>query len=429
MPADKERLATAQVGQDPINLSLQRSPSTKVWLVSEDTVADIPEIYAQLPRSPIEGRLPPQLVKIEVFGTALWRWIALILVCIALYLASALLSRLILAVSKPVAKRFGRTGESAHRFEVLTSPLRLFVSVIVFAVVLRVVGISPLTRLWLGRVMILLFFVAIAWFVAGIVDLIALRLQSRLDARQRAISHSVIPLGVRVIKTFVFFLALLAVLSGWNYNVTTILAGLGVGGVALALAAQKTLENFFGGVSIIADRPVLVGDFCRFEGQVGTVEDIGLRSTRIRTLDRTLVTVPNGTFSTMTLENFSKREKIWFNPKFGLRLDSTTAEITKVMESIVQILRDHPKMQSFTTPVRFTGITSSAFTFEVFAYVLTSDVDAFLAIQSELLLKILDAIHAAGTEIAIPITETALDHRNQGPAANAPSLPQLDGSA
>src|SRR5207237_8568046 len=103
------------------------------------------------------------------------------------------------------------------------------------------------------------------------------------------------------------------VLGAWGYNVDTVLAGLGVGGIAVALAAQKTIENLFGGVSVISDKPVLVGDFCQFGGQVGTVEDIGLRSTRIRTLDRTVVTVPNSQFSTMTLENFSRRDRIWFH--------------------------------------------------------------------------------------------------------------------
>ncbi len=99
----------------------------------------------------------------------------------------------------------------------------------------------------------------------------------------------------------------------WGYNTTTLLAGLGIGGVALALASQKTIENLFGSVAVISDRPVSVGDFCKFGSSMGTVEDIGLRSTRIRTLDRTLVTVPNGSFSTMTLENFDRRDKTLFH--------------------------------------------------------------------------------------------------------------------
>ena len=106
--------------------------------------------------------------------------------------------------------------------------------------------------------------------------------------------------------------------------------------MALALAAQKTIENLFGGVAVITDRPVAIGDFCKFGNQVGTVEDIGLRSTRIRTLDRTLLTVPNGQFSSMTLENFSKRDKMWFHLTLNLRRDTTSDQMRTLLDSLTQ---------------------------------------------------------------------------------------------
>ncbi|HEY6370221.1 MAG TPA: mechanosensitive ion channel domain-containing protein, partial [Candidatus Sulfotelmatobacter sp.] len=128
------------------------------------------------------------------------------------------------------------------------------------------------------------------------------------------VSYSVLPLGRQVLKLLLFVTAILSVVGAWGYNTSTILAGLGVGGLAIALAAQKTIENLFGGVSVIGDRPVLVGDFCRFGDRVGTISHIGLRSTRIRTLDRTVISVPNGQFSCMELENFSVRDKSGFTP-------------------------------------------------------------------------------------------------------------------
>jgi MscS family membrane protein len=151
-----------------------------------------------------------------------------------------------------------------------------------------------------------------------VVDVLADRVMTRLDPRERAVSYSVAPLLVRFVKICIFCFAILFVLTAWGYNTTTILAGVGVGGLAVALAAQKTIENLFGGIALISDRPVLVGDLCQFGGQLGTVEDIGLRSTRIRTLDRTLVTIPNSQFSTMTLENYSKRDRMWFHPALHL---------------------------------------------------------------------------------------------------------------
>ena len=126
--------------------------------------------------------------------------------------------------------------------------------------------------------------------------------------------QSVLPLGLRVTKIVLFTLAVITTIVFRCTTPATIWGTLGIGSLALALAAQKILENFFGGVSVIADRSVLVGDIRRVGDKVGTVEDIGLRSTRIRTNGRTMLTVPNSRFSTMTLENYSRRDKMWFHP-------------------------------------------------------------------------------------------------------------------
>jgi MscS family membrane protein len=198
---------------------------------------------------------------------------------------------------------------------------------------------------------------------------------------------------------------ILSVLSAWGYNTSTILAGVGVGGLAIALAAQKTIENLFGGISVIGDRPVLVGDFCRFGDRVGTVSHIGLRSTRIRTPDRTIISIPNGQFSAMELENFSARDKIWFHPTLSLRRDTSAEQLQKVLSSVEGILKGHPKVETGALPVRFVGVGTYSLNVEVFAYVKTSDYDEFLAVQQELLIKLLQAVERAGTALAVPVQE------------------------
>jgi len=109
--------------------------------------------------------------------------------------------------------------------------------------------------------------------------------------------------------------AILAILAVLGFNLTTVLAGLGIGGIAIAFAAQKTLENLFGGISVLADEVIRVGDYCRFGDRSGTVEDISLRSTRVRTDARTELSIPNGTLATMSIENFTRRDKIQFSPR------------------------------------------------------------------------------------------------------------------
>jgi MscS family membrane protein len=222
----------------------------------------------------------------------------------------------------------------------------------------------------------------------------------------KAMTYSVLPLGRQIAKLALFLIAILAVVSAWGYNTGTILAGLGVGGLAIALAAQKTIENLFGGISVIGDRPVLVGDFCRFGTHIGTVTDIGLRSTRIRTLDRTIVSVPNSQFSTMELENYSARDKIWFHVTLNLRRDTTSDQLLQVLSSVQEILKQHSKVEVGDIPVRFVGIGTYSLDVEVFAYVTTSDYDVFLGIQQELLLKMLQAVERAGAALAVPLLES-----------------------
>jgi MscS family membrane protein len=155
-------------------------------------------------------------------------------------------------------------------------------------------------------------------------------------------------------------------------------------------------------VAVISDRPVFVGDFCKFGDRVGTVEDIGLRSTRIRTPDRTLVSVPNSQFSSMTLENYSKRDKMLFHFTLNLRRDTTPDQVRTLLDSLTKSLTNHPKVEAGAFPVRFIGVGTYSLDLEIFVYLLTRDGDEFLQMQQELLLSILDEVRAAGTSLALP---------------------------
>jgi len=201
---------------------------------------------------------------------------------------------------------------------------------------------------------------------------------------------------------------------------------LGIGGVAIALAAQKTIENLFGGVAVISDRPVFVGDFCRFGDRTGTVEDIGIRSTRIRTVERTLVSVPNALFSSMTLENFSKRDKRLFQMTLNLRRDTTPDQVRLLLTAITDTLTGNPKTEAGALPVRFVGVGSYSLDLQVSAYILTRDDDEFLQLQQELLLRILDEVEAAGTALAYP-TQASVSYSSGSPStpSGVPSLQKL----
>jgi MscS family membrane protein len=406
---DEERIDSFQVDDRTIDIELHQidiGQGVKAWVFSSKTVEAIPTLHALIGESPIEKHLPSYLVTTKFIETSLWQWIALLLLIPLIGLLARLLSTIALLILRPLLKRKSKTID-VRLLKPLTGPIGLLLGVVAYNAGVQYIGPSALVRLYITHLLTLFFFIAVAWLIVRVLDLVASRFNFSSDPRQRALFYSVLPLGLRLAKIILFVVAVVATLSMWGYNTSTIWATLGVGSLAVALAAQKTLENFFGGVSVIGDRPVLVGDFCKVGDKTGTVEDIGLRSTRIRTLDRTVVTVPNSQFSTMTLENFAPRDKMLFHPTISLRYDTTPAQVRQVLASFDKILRDHPKVEVGSIPVRFINIGSYSYDIEIFAYVLTADGDEFVRIQQELLLSIMDAVEAAGTALAVPAREIA----------------------
>ena len=394
----QERLDTFQVDGQTLELRLERvelTPGFRVWLVSRDSLAMIPKAHQLVAESPFEKKLPQILVTFEVLDTPVWRWIALVLMAIALWFVCGFLASAIAAL--------------LHRFfdaRSFRTPLRVCLVAALLRVAMEFAPPATLSRLVLNRALAMIFFLGLAGIGAVMVDLFSEDWRSRLDPREQAVPYSVLPLGRQILKLSLYLAAILGVLSAWGYNTSTILAGLGVGGLAVALAAQKTIENLFGGISVIGDRPVLVGDVCRFGDRIGTVMHIGLRSTRIRTPDRTIISVPNGQFAAMELENISGRDKILFHPILNLRRDTTSEQILEILKSIGELLAHHPKVEPGKMPVRFIGLGSYSLELEVAVYVTTSDFDEFLALQQELLLKILQCVEHAGTTLAVPWQET-----------------------
>jgi MscS family membrane protein len=392
LTAARDRLDSFQINGQTVELEMERvelRPGSRVWLVSADSLPLIVKAHQLVGETPFEKKLPQPLVTMEVLDTPVWRWIALLVAALILWSAATLVATAVLAGLRRV-----------KRAQALHGPLRVALAATGFRAAIEFAPPAAISRLFLERAVGMIFILALAWAAAIVIDMFADRWNSRLDPRMQAMSYSVLPLGRQVLKLLLFVIAILSVVSAWGYNTSTILAGLGVGGLAVALAAQKTIENLFGGIAVIGDRPVLVGDFCRFGDRQGTVSHIGLRSTRIRTLDRTLISVPNGQFSAMELENFSARDKIWFHPTFNLRRETTTEQLSKVLSSIEQILRCHPKVEPGNLPVRFIGLGASSLNIEVSVYILTSDSDEFLKLQQELLLQLMQAVEQAGTALA-----------------------------
>jgi len=266
----------------------------------------------------------------------------------------------------------------------------------------RYLGMPLLDRHYYFELTSVALIIAGTWIAWRVVRWLLRRVRNRALARGHAGTGSLIILGERLVKALIFLVGVFAILSNLGFNLSTALAGLGIGGLAIGFGAQKTIENLFGGVSVLGDEAIRVGDYCRFGDRTGTVEDIGLRSTRIRTDDRTLVAIPNGTVATINVENFSRRDKILFKTSVGLRRETTADHLRWVLTEIRRLIYSHPRVESKTAHVRLTDFAGSSLNVEVWAYILTRDSDEFLAVREDLLLRMMEILEQSGSVLALP---------------------------
>jgi MscS family membrane protein len=400
----RDRVGTIDTARGAVPVLLERVKGENgklVWKIASTTVAQIPKLFDELGYGPLSEYLPDVFFEIQFFELQLWQWLGLLaLVTIAALLSWLATAAIVRAVQPLVAR--SRVTFDDRFVQLAAGPLRLLIGLWVFAAGTYPLALAVPVQALLGTLAKAGTIIAVTWFLVRVVDVAAQTIEERLMARGQTAALSVLPLGRRTVQVLVLALALLAVLQNLGINVTGILAGLGIGGLAVALAAQKTVENLFGGVTLLADQPVRVGDFCRFGDRVGTVEEVGLRSTRVRTLDRTVVTIPNGEFSALQLENFAKRDRIWFHPTIGLRYETTADQLRYVLVELKRLLVAHPKVDPDPARPRFVQFGAYSLDIEIFAYVLTSDINEFLAVQEDLLLRIMDIVEASGSGFAFP---------------------------
>ena len=244
--------------------------------------------------------------------------------------------------------------------------------------------------------------IAVLWTAFRVVDLARSVLEQRSWAVARPSSRSLVAIGSRFAKVALIVIAGIAALAQLGVSVASLVAGLGIGGLAVALAAQKTLENLFGTMSIGIDQPMREGDFVKLYDFVGTVEQIGLRSTRIRTLDRTIITVPNGELANQRIESYTARDRMRLATTINLVRSTTSQQMRAILEALEAILRRHPKIWTESVTVRFKELATSSLDIEINAWFETPEWSEFQAIRQAVLLDFMEAIEANGSAIAFP---------------------------
>jgi MscS family membrane protein len=388
------------------------------WIFSAATVDRAEEFYARVQHLPFKpGRkgghiqelqsasravylmkvvnaLPPWTAN-QVGGMMVWQWVGLVLVVALLTLG--------LLVVAWIARRIGASDWAWSGAGRGLMPLALLaVPVVGRFLISRLFTLPGVPALVLKLAFSIIGSIGLAWLTAVIIIRLG-DLTVRFWFRDaRPLKKQLVRVVFRIITIVVVTVISVIGMQRLGVPVAGLVAGVGVGGLAIALAAQSTLENFIGGIILYADQPVKVGDVCRFGNLRGTIEDVGLRSVRIRTLDRTIVTVPNADFAKLQLENLSNRDRVLLRENLNLRYETTREQLQEVLSNLESMLRKHPRIADEPLRVRFNGFGVYFLEIELFAYALTDAWPEFLEIRQDVLFKVMEIIERSGTRLALP---------------------------
>jgi MscS family membrane protein len=402
LPAGTEELGKINdVKGHPVAIRLVRHEAVRSddearWVFSQSTVSHVDGLYAALRDRWVRDHLPSALLLEGPLSVYYWQWLALPLLAI---LAIAL-GRILSHAAAYVAQRIFRKRHWSERlFQGLTKPVTVALALGLLAFVVPYLSLTLAAEEILNRVFRALAYLTFFWALLRAVAVLGDELLQADWARTRPTARSLSAVAVSLGKVIVGAFALMVALSELGYPVTSVVAGLGIGGIALALAAQKTVENLFGSISILADQPFRVGDTVRVDTIEGTVESVGLRSTRIRTVERTQVVFPNGKLADMRIESLGPRDRIRFAAKLQLSRPTTPEQIRTVVGKVDAAVRKHGAVKLDDVFVHFSGIGEASFDVDVSAPIDTVDAIEFAKIKEELLLMCLEALDASGVKL------------------------------
>lgn len=400
LPSFRDELVVVKTREgDEYPIWLQRVPredGEMIWKISNRSVALIPELYDEFSYPPLVEKVRGWFPEDASFlGLEAFKWFILIVVSLAawpvLWILGWGVSRLFSSPESPTYPLIRKA---------FTGPVVLLAILAIVGILLAELGASAAAQQVMDARTVTI--IALVWAAWVFINLFKVHKQQRLLARDRPGAAKLMQPISTLLKLLVLMFALLFWLHNVGFNITTVLAGLGVGGLAVALALQKPIEDMMGALSIFSQAPFRVGDFCRYGDVFGFVEDIGLRTTRIRTLEHTVVSVPNGRIAYQVIENISYREKIRYKPTLRLRYDTSLEQVARIRDDIEQILANHERVHDEPVRVRFTDFEQDAILVKVHSFLKTTEYPEALAIGEELNMAIMSIVENAGARFALP---------------------------
>ena len=399
LPKYRDRITTLKTKGGSVDILMQRVPrgdGVFVWKISNATVAIIPALDDEFGYGIIGNHLSEIFPHYVVFGFEVWQIVMLIGLLIVGYVFAYVITFIIVKTLQ-INERFNK--ERLQKFVV--GPLRFLIMIVFFRATFDMIAPSLVARALFEAQTFLI--IAIVWVMLGVIDVVIARFADRMKKNGQQDAVVLLRPAATGVKLILIMLAIVSWMDNLGYEVTTILAGLGVGGVAVALAAQKSLENLIGSITIYASQPVHVGDFCKFGETLGTVEEIGLRATQLRTLGRTVVHIPNAQFAAGAIENLTQRDKILYRTRLRLSYDDTPEQVRQVLSKIRELIDQLDSIDEEGSRVRFLEFGEYAQELELFIYIKTSDFVEYLEHREDINLHLNDIIESAGAHLTVPV--------------------------
>ena len=392
------------------SFSLTRVPQKKaapIWLVSKETLDNVPSLFKLGSAPAIDQYLPDFLSEQIIFGLPLGRWLAILLsVAVALFIGWSIvrLTALILSYRRPHS-----IPSQAQDWRKVQRPATLVLAILFHQIMVYLIGIPLLYRVYYFRLLTILLTACVAWLIGAIVDANKHRLLR--SGREKKEAISLVQLLHGMIKAGLVVVTLLVILALLGFDTKTVVAGLGIGGIALALGAQKTLENLIGGITLVADDVFSIGDECVIDGRNVIVQEIGLRSLTVRAREGTQMSFPNGMLSQVGIENVSRRQMSLIWTTLVISYESSLTQVRCVIARVREMLYSHSRIEQESARFRLTAMTSVGYEVELFAFVQSANGAEVAAIREDVFFRIADIAEAEGAVWAIPSRLTLLSKK------------------
>jgi MscS family membrane protein len=398
LPDYRDELGSITDGETTYALFLQKIPGDEglsIWKVSNATVAEVADLYEQFGYGPLVEAFANAIPAGSVLGIEYFKLVMAITSALIAYPLFAL-------VGLGLARLFSHPSSALYprvkRFFI--GPAAALGAALVLYWVMRELGVGIAGQKWIRAHTINT--IVTVWLLLSGTGLLRDAWANRLHEQGRDAAVVLLRPAAQSIRIIIVLLAALVWLDNMGFDITALLAGLGVGGIAVALALQRPMEDIFGAVSLYTMQPLRVGDLCRIGNDLGEVEEIGLRTTRIRSLADTVISIPNTRLVTEAIDNYSLREKFLYNPTLRLRVDTSPDQLDRILQDVRDLFSSHEKVYRGEPRIRFQNFGKDALELVVFTYTDTRTYADYLEVAEDLNMKILGIVTAAGTSLALP---------------------------